>query len=156
MEIYRLFLPINSTDAEMRLIYKAVVRVRQFQFLVTSLGFLPTKPTKVYEDNVAVVTSIISNKITPRHRIIYLSFAYLHYKHTKEGFEAVQTPSRIQIAKMGTKPESGPSLLRSASIAMGPTRIKDLSPEHYAELIKPAPISCYKHYSRSCSTEKTG
>ena len=110
----------------------------------------------MHEDNAAVVTSITANKITPRLRHIDLPLAYLHYEHTKEVFQAVQTPSRIQIANMGTKPESGPSLLRSASIAMGHTHIKDLSPEHYAELIKPAPISCYKCYSRECSTEKTG
>ena len=64
-KIYR-FLPINYTDSEIRLIFKAVVRVSQSRFLVTSLGFLPTNPTKVYKDNVVVVKSITANKITPK------------------------------------------------------------------------------------------
>ena len=84
-------------------------------------------------------------KITPRLRHVDLPLAYLHYEHTKEVFQAVQSPSWIQIANMGTKSESGPSLMRSASITMGHTHIQDLSDDHYAELIKPAPLSCCKH-----------
>ena len=75
----------------MLLIFKAAVRVRQFLFLLTSLGFHPTKIAKVYEDNVAVVKSITSNKITPRRRYIDISLARFCYDHTKEVFKAVQT-----------------------------------------------------------------
>ena len=71
-------------------------------------------------------------------------------------FQAVQNPSRIQIANMGTKHDSVPSLMRSVSIEMGDTQIQDMSTEYHAELIKAAPLSCYNHYSRSCSTEKLG
>ena len=90
-----LFLPINSTDSEMILIYKAMVRVRRFRFLVNSLGFIPTEPSKVYEYNAAVVASITANKITPRLRHIDLPLSYMHYEQTKEVFQAVQTPSRF-------------------------------------------------------------
>ena len=79
----------------MRLIYKDVVRVRRFRLLVTFLGFVPTNPTKFYEDNASVVTSTMANKITPRLRYFDLPLAYLHYEHTKEAFQAVQTLSRI-------------------------------------------------------------
>ena len=77
------------------------------------------RSTKLHEDNEEVVTSSTANKITPRLGHIDLTLAYLHYEHTKEVFQAVQTPSRIQIANMGTKPESGPSLMRSECIVMG-------------------------------------
>ena len=133
-----------------------MVRVSQFRFLVTSLGFLPAYPTKVYEDNAAVVTSITTKKITPRLRNIDLPLCYLCYEHTKEVFQAVQNQSLIQIANMETKPKYGPIIMRSASIAMGHTHIQDLSAENYAELIKLAPLSFYKHYSRSYSPDKTG
>ena len=138
----------------MRLIYKSRVRVRQCRFLVTYLGFLPTKPIKIYEDNAAVVTSFKSNKITPKIRNVDLPLAYFHYECTKEVFEAVQTPSRIQINNMGTETKSAPSLVRSASIEMGHAHIQCLSNEHHAELIKPAPLGCYKYYSRIRSTDK--
>ena len=100
--------------------------------------------------------SIMINKITPRLQYIDLLLAYLCYEHTKEVFQVVQTLSRIQIDDIGTKSDSRTSIIRSASMSMGHTHIQDLSTEHHAELIKLAPLSYYKHYSRSYSTEKTG
>ena len=88
---------------------------------MTSLDFIPTKPNKVYEDNSLVVTSITANKSAIRLRHIHLLLAYLHYEYTTEVFQAVQTPSRIQIASMGSNPESGTSLMRSDHIVMGHT-----------------------------------
>ena len=123
-----------------------MVRIRQFRLLVTSLVFLTTKLTKVYEDNEALVTSITANKETPRIRHVDLPLDYLHCAHAKDVFQAVQTLSRIQIANVGTKPESGPSLMRSVSIEMGHTHNQALSTEHCAAFIKPDPISCCKHY----------
>ena len=69
-----------------------------------SLGFIPTKPTKEYEDNETLVTSIVANKITQSTWHVDLPLAHLHYEHTKEVFQAVQTSFRIQISNMGTKP----------------------------------------------------
>ena len=71
----------------MRLIYKVVVRVRQHRFLVASLMFIPTKQTKVYEDDEEVVTCITANKITPQLRHIHLPLAYLHYDYTMGVFQ---------------------------------------------------------------------
>ena len=133
-----------------------MIRVWKFRFLVTSLGFLPEKTERVNEDNAAVVTSITANKITPRLRHIDLVLSSLFQEHTKEGFQAVQTLSRIQISNMGTKPESRQSIMRSASITMSHTHIQAISVEHCAELIKPSLISLYKHYSHHHSTDKTG
>ena len=79
----------------MGLIYKVIVRVRQYRFLVTSLIFIPKKTTKVYEDNEEVVTHITTNKITLQLRHIHLPLAYLHHDHTKGMFQDLQTPSII-------------------------------------------------------------
>ena len=49
---------------------------------------------------------------------------------------------------MGTKPESGPTLLRSSSFAMGHVHSKDLSNVHYAELMSIAPVGLYIYYKR--------
>ena len=78
-KIFKLSIPINSNDSEMRLICKSVVRVRRFRFLVTSLGF-------VYEDDTAALIPITDNNITPRIRHIDLPLACLCYEHTKEVF----------------------------------------------------------------------
>ena len=66
----RFFVPINRSDAEMKTLFKSVVRLKTHRLLLTSLGFVPTTPTKVYEDNEAVVTSVNSYRITPRLRHI--------------------------------------------------------------------------------------
>ena len=88
----------------MRLIYKAVVRVSQFRFLVTSVGFIPIKTTKVYEENAELFTSITANNIAPRLRHVDLLLTFIHCEHTKEVFQVAQTQSRTQISNIGTKP----------------------------------------------------
>ena len=71
--------------------------------------------------------------------------AHVHHEYTKEVFHDVQTLSRIQISNMGNNPESGPSIMMSASIEMGHTHIQAFFTDHHAELIKPASTSCSKH-----------
>ena len=74
-------------------------------------------------------------------------------KKTQGSFEVLKYPSRVQFANMGTKPESGLALLRNSSLRMGHVHIQDLQEEHYNELCKPAPISCYKYYQRDNNTK---
>ena len=102
------------------------------------LGFIPTKQTKVYEDDEEVVTCITANKITPKLRHIHLPLAHLRYDHTKGVFQALQTANVISITNTRTKPRLGSSLIRYASIAMGHAHIQDNSQENCSELIKPA------------------
>ena len=81
---------------------------------------MPTsKPTKTYEDNEAVVHSVLSHRITPRLRHVHIHVCYLHHEYGNGLFEAKSVPSRIQFANMGTELESSPRLMRSSSIAMG-------------------------------------
>lgn len=139
-------MPTNSSEAELRISYKAIIRVKQYRLLLTSLG-VPTS-AKCYEDNESVVHTMTSHRITPRLRHVDIPTCFLHHEHGNKTFEVKQIPSRIQFANMGKKPESGPSLIRSSSIAMCHVHINDLSTEHYDTLCSIAPISCYKHFQR--------
>jgi len=89
----------------------------------------------------------MSHQITPRLRHVDLPICYLHHEQSNGLFEVRKILSRIQFANLGTKSESGPSLLRSSSIAMGHIHIKNLPQEQYDALTSLGPISCYKHFS---------
>ena len=45
-KVHRLFLPTNSSDAELRVLHKAILRVEQHRLLWTSIGVPTSKPTK--------------------------------------------------------------------------------------------------------------
>lgn len=147
-KIYRFMVPINSSDAEMRVLFKSVVRVKTFRLFLISLGCPPTSPTRVYEDNEAVVTSVNSHRITPRLRHIDIPLCYMHNEQSKGVFEVFQVGTRIQMANMGTKPETGPALMRNSSLCMGHVHLKDLPEDQYRILSEPHPISCYGYFRR--------
>ena len=128
--------------------HKDIIRIKQYRILLTSLGAPTSNPTKCYEDNESVTHTVPSHRIAPRLRHARMSVFFLHHEHGNKTFEVKQVPSRIQFANMGTKSESGPSLIRSSSIAMGHVHINGLSTEHYDTLCSIAPISCYKHFQR--------
>ena len=110
-KVYRLFLPIHSCDAEIRMLFKSLVRLKQFRLILTSTGFTPTRPTTLYEDNKVVTNSITSHRITPRLMRADIQLCCMHNENGKGTFQLIQTPNRIQLENMGTNPESGPALL---------------------------------------------
>ena len=61
LKTHRFFVPINSSNAEMKILFKSVVRVKTFRLLLMSMGFILARPTKGYEDNEAVVSSVTSH-----------------------------------------------------------------------------------------------
>ena len=154
-KIYRFHIPINSSDAEMKILCKSVVWLKTIRLFLTSIGFPATRPTKVYEDNEAVASTVTSHRITPRLRHIDIPLCYLHDEHAKGAFEVVKAPGRMQIANMGTKPESGPAILRNSSLSMGHIHIKDLPEEQFIMLCSPVPISCYAYFRRDTTITST-
>ena len=102
----------------------------------------------MYEDNEAVVTSVNSHRITPQLRHIDIPLCYMHNEQAKGIFEVVHVGTRIQMANMGTKPETGLALLRNSSLCMGHIHLKDLPADQHAALIAPHPISCYNNFRR--------
>ena len=148
-KVYRLMLHMNDSDAEIRVLFKYLVRLKQFRLLLTSMGFTPTLPTKAYEDNWTITNSITSHRITPPLRRIYITLCYMHNKHEKGTFDTIKNPSRIQLENTGVKPESRPTLLRNTSTCMVHMHIIDLTDSHFQPLSAPSQISCYKHYCRT-------
>ena len=57
-KFYLLFLPTNSSDAELQILHKAMLRVKQYHLLLTSFGIPNSKPTKACEENESMVHSI--------------------------------------------------------------------------------------------------
>ena len=93
---------MNSSDAEMKTLFKSVVWLKTFRFFLTSIGCPSTAPTKAYEDNEAVVSSAGSHCIAPRSRHNDIPLCYLHDEQMKGAFEIIKTPARIQMATIGT------------------------------------------------------
>ena len=102
MEDLQLFVPINSSDAEMKMLFKSVARVKTFGLLLTSIGFLPTKPTRVYEDNEAVTSSVTTHRITRRSRHIDIPLCFMHDQQAKRVFEVIKVGSESHsVSKYG-------------------------------------------------------
>ena len=95
-----------------------------------------------------MVNAVKTRRITPRLRHVDIPICFLHHEHENGFFEAKQVPSRIQFANMGTKPETGPQLMRNSSLAMGHVHIQHLPQEQFDALTSIAPISCYQHFRR--------
>ena len=146
-------MPANSTDAEIRVLHKSTQRAKQLRLLFTSIGFTAPKPVKVHEDNKAIVNTMKSNRITPYLRHVDLPLCYLHYEHRKGTFKPILILSKMQIANIGTKPESGPSLMRLPSIAIECAHTCNLSEDHLKELGKRCIISCYEHFKQKIEKE---
>jgi len=125
-KIHHLLFPINISNAELRVLYKAIIHINKFLLLLTFLGIPTIKPTKAYEDNNSVIHTISSRQITPRLRHVDIPIYYLHHKKGNILFECQSIPSQIQFANMGTKPESRLHLICLSSIAIGHVHIRDL------------------------------
>ena len=75
-----------------------------------------------------------------------IPICYLNHEHGNGLFATKSMPSRIKCANIGAKPESGPHLMRSSSIAMGHSHIRQLPQEQYDQLTSIAPLSYYTHF----------
>ena len=146
--VCKLFIPVNSSIAELKLLCKSVLRCKQFRQFLLSIRFISGKSTKVYEDNEAIVNTVTSQRITLCLRYADIPICFLHNEHAKGFFSLLHKPQYIQIANVGTKPELEPHLLRLSSLAMGHVYLKDLSNKHYNKLICPSLISVYNYYKR--------
>ena len=70
-----------------------------------------------------------------------MPICFFHHDYGNKIIEVKQVLSRTQYANMGTNLESGPSLIRLSSIAMGHVNINDFSKENYNSLCSSSPIS---------------
>ena len=143
-----MFLPTNSSEAELKILHKAILRGKQCRLLLTLLGIPTSKPTKACEDNESVVHSVQSHHINPRLLHVDNPTCYLHHEHVDGLFETKSMPSRIKFGNMGTKLELGPRVMCSSSIAMGHAHVRNLPKEQHDQLVLIPPISCYNHFLR--------
>ena len=130
-KVYRLMLPVNSSDVEIRELFKSLVRLKKFRLLLTTMGFTSTLTDKSYEDDEAITNSITSHRITPRLYHIDVPLCCMHKEHTKGTFDIIKTSLRIQLVNICNEPESGPTLLRNTYIAIGHICIKDLTTSQF-------------------------
>ena len=71
-KFYRLMMYDHSSDAEIRILLKSLVRLKQFRLILTSMGFTTTRPIKVYKDNEVVTNSDTYHCVIPRIRHVYI------------------------------------------------------------------------------------
>lgn len=63
-KVRRLVLPINSTDAELRILYMVLLKTKEIQNLLQALGLPIGQPTPYYEDNTAVINVVYEHCTT--------------------------------------------------------------------------------------------
>ena len=105
------------------------------------LGKPCSSPTLSYEDNVASVHVVQTNKPSPRLRHIDISLSYLHQEFDMTPIEPVHAPARHMLVDFLTKHKSGQSILHESSCLMGHVHLLSLPPEHFKNLSSIAPIS---------------
>ena len=71
-----LFLPTKSNDAKWRVLHKAILRVKQYRFLLTSVSIPTSKLAKAKEDKESVSRSIKSHLIDTRLRHVDIPIYY--------------------------------------------------------------------------------
>lgn len=140
-KVKKLILPINSTDAEVRILCLSLLRTKIIRTLLLNMGLPVGKPTPHYEDNSAAIQLVQAHRVTPRLRHIDIPLCYLHMEHQLGTFRVEQRPSRFMMADFLTKPHSGPSLLRLSSWSMGHQHLASLPTWHLEALSSFGPIS---------------
>ena len=145
-KVKKLLLPVNSTDAEVRILYFSLLMTKQIRNLLIAMGFPVGKAAPHYEDNVAASNLVHAHRLTPRLKHIDLPLCLLHHENNLDTFTIIQQPSRFMLPDILIKSHSGPSLLRMLSWSMGHVHLASLPSWHLEELSKPAPISTLPHF----------
>jgi hypothetical protein len=109
----------SSTEAELIAAVTAAKLAKYFRSVLTELGFAPTGPTILYEDNEATMAMINENRPTARARHVDIQFfAIQEWRH--QGHVVVKRiPTTINIADGGTKALGWTLHSRHARRAMG-------------------------------------
>jgi hypothetical protein len=94
----------SSTEAEFYAAVIAAKIAKYFRSILTELGFPPSAPTPLYEDNEAAIAMVNENRPTPRVRHLETQyFAIQEWHHT--GFiQMFHIPGMINPADQQTKP----------------------------------------------------
>ncbi len=109
----------SSTEAELIAAVTAAKLAKYFRSVLTELGFAPTGPTILYEDNEATMAMINENRPTARARHVDIQFfAIQEWRH--QGHVVVKRiPTTINVADGGTKALGWTLHSRHARRAMG-------------------------------------
>ena len=141
-----LILPVSSTDAELRILYMALLKTREIRALLQSIGVPIGDPTPHYEENEAVIHVAQAHRVTPHLKHLDLPVCYIHNEHRLGTFTAKYRESRFMIPDFMTKPHSGPSLLRMSAWSLGHSYLPTLPEWHYKELEKEGMISTLEQF----------
>ena len=74
---------INSSEAELKELYKSILRVKGFILFLISFEFMSRKITKAYENDLLAVNLFASQRNTPRLRHVDIPVRFLHNEQSK-------------------------------------------------------------------------
>ena len=104
---------LSSTESEISTVSEGVKIVLIGNQLQIDLGFPPTRPAYIEQDNESAITMNIENGGAPRRsqHIKIRGLFVCQYIVSKE-IKLVSTPGTVILADLGTKPHNGPTLER--------------------------------------------
>ena len=145
-KVFKLSVPLHSTDAEVRVCLLEVRRTKQHRLFLECLGIPCPDPTPLHEDNSAVISLVKVNKITNRMRHIDIPLCYMHNEYNLQTFDIGHCPSKLMITNFLTKPLSAPSLARETAFAMGHMHLQTIGEDHFNRLTSRSSVSTTSHY----------
>ena len=145
-KVFKLAVPLHSTDAEVRVCLLAVKRTKQHRLFLEHLGIPCPDPTPLHEDNSAVISPVKANKITSRMRHVDIPLCCMHNEYNLQTFDIGHCPSKIMITNFLTKPLSAPSLARETAFAMGHMHLQTIGEDHFNRLTSRNSVSTTSHY----------
>ena len=114
-KVCHLILPVNSTNAELRILYLALLKTKEIMNLLMSIGLPIGDPTPHYEDNTMVINIAHAHRVTPRLKHMDLPVCYIHNEYRLGTFTTSYRESRFMLPDFITKAHSVPSLLHILS-----------------------------------------
>ena len=109
----------SSTEAEFIAAVQCAKVVKYLRSVLTDLGFPPSGPTVLYEDNQAAIAMINENRPTPRSRHIDIQHFAVQEWRARDIIKLTYIPTAINNADQATKPLPWNPHARHARRSMG-------------------------------------
>ena len=100
----------SNSITETGAMYTGVLDKNWIRNFYKSIGYPIGPPSKIYEDNQAIIKRVLAERITPQARPIDILITALHELHLRKTSEMLDTRSNMQLADLNSKPHSGKSL----------------------------------------------
>lgn len=121
----------HSTGSELRVLYSGVAKTVCMRSFLASIGYPLGAPVLTYEDNQAMITSVLADHLTLRLHHLDCLIRALHEFHLHGHYVLGYTKSKNMLADASTKPLEGSPFLCHIHCAHGICFYPPAGSDHY-------------------------